>query len=100
MSAPWYVYIIECQNNSLYTGIAKDVAARYALHASGKGARYTRMHPPRRLLFSIAYPDRATALKVEYAIKQCTPDEKRAWIAECQEQERGCPSASRSKSYL
>lgn len=74
----WYVYLIECVDGSLYTGIAIDVAKRYAAHISGKGARYTRSHPPQRLLTAIEYPDHSSALKAEYAIKQLSPDEKRA----------------------
>ena len=38
----WYVYLIECRDGSLYTGIATDVDRRYAEHVAGKGARYTR----------------------------------------------------------
>lgn len=81
-TAPWYLYIIECQNNSLYTGISKNVAARYALHEKGKGARYTRMHPPKKLLIQCAYPDHSAALKAECMLKKYTPHQKRAWIAE------------------
>ena len=74
----WYVYLIECRGGSVYTGIATDVARRYAEHAAGKGARYTRAHPPIRLLGHFAYPDRAAASRAEYAIKQLTPARKRA----------------------
>lgn len=74
----WYVYLIECRDGSVYTGIATDVARRYAEHAAGKGARYTRAHPPLRLLAHFAYPDRAAASRAEYAIKQLTPARKRA----------------------
>ena len=42
----WYVYLIECRDGSVYTGIATDVARRFSEHAAGKGARYTRAHPP------------------------------------------------------
>ena len=73
----WYVYLIECTDGSIYTGIAKDVAARYAAHALGKGARYMRAHPPKRLLAVISHPDRSSASKAEYQIKQMNPDEKR-----------------------
>lgn len=73
----WNVYMIECQDGSIYTGIAKDVAARYAQHAAGKGARYTRSHPPRRLLCTIPAPDQSAALKEEYRIKQLPPERKR-----------------------
>jgi putative endonuclease len=75
---PWFLYMIECFDGSIYTGIAVDVTARYALHASGKGARYTRSHPPRRLLAVMEYPDRSAASKAEYAVKQLTASEKRA----------------------
>jgi len=76
--ALWYVYIIECRDGSLYTGIATDVERRYAAHVAGKGARYTRSHPPSQLLARFEYPDRAGASKAEYAIKQLTPARKRA----------------------
>jgi len=74
----WYVYLLECRDGSLYTGIATDVERRYAQHVAGKGARYTRSHPPVRLMAHFEYPDRAAALRAEYAIKQLTPERKRA----------------------
>ena len=46
----WFIYLLECADGSLYTGIAVDVAARFAAHQSGQGARYTRSHKPVRLL--------------------------------------------------
>lgn len=49
-----------------------DVARRYAEHAAGKGARYTRSHPP-LLLAQFEYPDRAAASRAKHAIKQLTP---------------------------
>jgi len=76
--ARWFVYILECRDGSLYTGIATDVDRRYAAHVAGKGARYTRSHPPSRLLVRFEYPDRASASKAEYAIKQLAPAAKRA----------------------
>ena len=54
-----------------------DVAARYAVHVSGKGARYTRSHPPRRLLAAIEYADRSAASKAEYRIKRLSARAKR-----------------------
>ena len=74
----WHVYLIECSDGSIYTGIAVDVDRRYAQHVAGKGARYTRSHPPSRLLARFGYPDRGAALRAEYAIKQLTPARKRA----------------------
>lgn len=77
----WFVYLLECRGGSIYTGIATDVERRYAEHAAGKGARYTRARPPVRLLASFEYPDRGSALRAEYAIKQLTPARKRALCA-------------------
>ncbi|HET6546768.1 MAG TPA: GIY-YIG nuclease family protein [Rhodanobacteraceae bacterium] len=74
---PWFLYLIECADGSIYTGIAVDVAARYAAHARGKGARYTRSHPPVRLLAAIEYPDRSTAARAECAIKRLSAAQKR-----------------------
>ncbi len=76
---PWFLYLIECRDGSIYTGIAIDVTSRYAAHVRGKGARYTRSHPPKRLLAAIAYPNRSSALSAEYAVKQITATEKRAY---------------------
>ncbi len=78
----WFVYILECRDGSLYTGIAIDVAKRYALHVAGKGARYTRSRPPVRLLATFAHADRSSASRAEYAIKQLTPSAKRLLCAE------------------
>ena len=79
---PWNVYLIECRDGSIYTGIAIDVSARYAAHAAGKGARYTRAHPPARLLGTVEYPDRSSALKAEYRIKQLSAAAKRVFVSE------------------
>lgn len=73
----WFVYILECEDGSLYTGIAIDVAARYAQHASGKGARYTRAHPPRAILGAFPHPDRSSATKAEARIRKLSPARKR-----------------------
>ena len=78
---PWFLYLIECADGSIYTGIAVDVAARYAAHCAGTGARYTRSHPPRRLLGYEAHPDRSAASKAEYRVKQLSPADKRRFAA-------------------
>ena len=75
----WYLYMIECEDDSIYTGITVDVAARYRAHVCGKGARYTRSHPPRKLLLSIEYADRSAASKAEHEMKCLTAREKRAF---------------------
>lgn len=76
---PWYLYLIECADGSIYTGIAVDVAARYAAHCKGTGARYTRSHPPVRLLGYEAHADRSAASKAEYRIKRLSAAEKRRY---------------------
>lgn len=74
----WFLYLLECSDGSIYTGIAVDVAARYAAHEKGRGAKYTRSHPPRRLLAVFAYPDRAAASRAEYAMKRLSRLQKRS----------------------
>lgn len=76
----WCVYLIECRNGSWYAGITNDLDARYAAHLAGKGARYTRAHPPVRLLGFRAFPDRSTASKAEYALKRLPRQRKLAWL--------------------
>lgn len=71
------MYLVECRDGSLYTGIAVDVALRYAKHVAGTGARYTRSHPPLRLIGQQACADRAEASRLEYRIKQLSPSRKR-----------------------
>jgi putative endonuclease len=78
---PWFLYLIECTDGSVYTGITVDVAARYVAHLNGSGARYTRSHPPARLLGCEAHADRSSASKAEYRVKQMTPAEKRRFAA-------------------
>jgi putative endonuclease len=78
---PWFLYLIECTDGSIYTGITVDVAARYSAHLNGSGARYTRSHPPARLLACEAHPDRSSASKAEYRVKRMTPAEKRHYAA-------------------
>jgi putative endonuclease len=78
---PWFLYLIECSDGSIYTGITVDVAARYAAHCTGKGARYTRSHAPSRLLGIECHPDRSAASKAEYRIKQLSAAEKRCYAA-------------------
>ncbi|MDQ5915474.1 MAG: putative endonuclease [Pseudomonadota bacterium] len=74
---PWYLYLIECADGSIYTGITVDVAARYEAHLNGTGARYTRSHLPVKLLGYDVHPDRSSASKAECRIKKLSAVEKR-----------------------
>jgi len=76
----WYLYLLECADGSIYTGITVDVAKRYAAHVAGRGARYTRSHPPARLLASFEHADRSSASKAEYAMKRLSATDKRALV--------------------
>ncbi|HEY4164074.1 MAG TPA: GIY-YIG nuclease family protein [Dongiaceae bacterium] len=78
----WFLYLIECADGALYTGIALDVEARYQKHCAGKGAKYTRANKPVRLIGKIAYPDRGTATQAEIAFKKLSRMEKQARIPE------------------
>lgn len=64
----------------VYTGIARDVAMRYAQHVAGSGARYTRANPPRRLLVKFACMSQSEAGRMEVAIKKLAATDKRMLV--------------------
>lgn len=66
----WYVYILECANGSLYTGITNNLERRLKQHNDGKGAKYTKMRRPVKLVFSAEAIDKSSAAREEYRIKQ------------------------------
>lgn len=70
MNDKYYVYMIRCEDNSLYTGIALDVEKRYLQHKSGKGAKYTRNKKVKKLEISFLCENKSEALKVERYIKK------------------------------
>ena len=71
-----YCYIVECADGTFYTGWAVDPERRVAVHNKGRGARYTRMRLPVRLVYIEEQPDRTTAMKRERAIKKMTRSAK------------------------
>lgn len=77
---PYYLYILRCGDNSLYTGITTDVARLLAAHQSGKGAKYTRGRGPLTLVYQEELPDKPSALRRELAVKALTREEKLALI--------------------
>ena len=81
MDKSWFLYFIECRDGSVYTGITTDVAHRFNQHAAGKGARYTRMNPPIRLLGFMEIGNRSAALSAERSVKRMSAVAKRRWIA-------------------
>ena len=74
---PVYCYLLECADGSYYCGWAKDLDKRVAMHQKGKGARYTRMKAPVKLVYYEILEDRPTALKRELQIKAMTHARKR-----------------------
>ena len=74
---PYFVYIVECSDATLYTGIAVDVAKRIHEHnTSDKGAKYTKTRRPVKLLCYEEYPDRSSATKREIQVKKLSRKEK------------------------
>lgn len=78
---PYWLYLLECQGGSYYAGIALDVEQRFFLHVFGRAARYTRAHPPLRVLAAARYDSKGEALKAEYALKQLPRGSKLAFFA-------------------
>jgi putative endonuclease len=72
----YYVYILECADGTLYTGITTDVKRRLAEHKAGTGGAYTRSHGARRMVYSESQPDRSSASKREAAIKKLSRAQK------------------------
>lgn len=67
----YYVYIVKCADETLYTGIATELDRRIEEHnGSDKGSKYTRVRRPVILVYSEEYPDRSAASKREYEIKK------------------------------
>lgn len=82
MDKEWTVYILECGDGTLYTGITDDLPRRLKAHESGKGAKYTRGRGPLTLRFQEKQPDKSAALKRELALKRLSRSEKLAMIYE------------------
>lgn len=76
--ATWFVYLARCSDDSLYCGIARDVAARISQHDAGTGAKYTRGRGPLQLLLTRRCRDKSKALRLEHAIKQLPRPAKEA----------------------
>ena len=77
---PWYVYILRCGDNTLYTGITDDVPRRLAAHRAGKGAKYTRGRGPLELVYTEQLPDKSAALRREIEIKRLRRADKERLI--------------------
>lgn len=65
----YYFYVLVCSDHSFYGGFTTDVTRRVATHNTGKGAKYTKLRRPVRLLYYETFADKSAALKAEYAFK-------------------------------
>lgn len=87
MESVWYVYILRCADDTLYTGISTDVEKRLEAHRSGRGAKYTRSRCPLTLVYREVCGSHSQALKRECRIKSMTRQEKLQLIGQGQEAE-------------
>ncbi|MDD4900212.1 MAG: GIY-YIG nuclease family protein [Candidatus Omnitrophica bacterium] len=78
---PWHIYILECKDGKLYTGITNNLSRRIKAHNSGNGCRYTKYRAPVKLLYSEEVLDKPSALKREIQIKRLRRPKKLALIA-------------------
>ena len=78
MEKQWVLYILQCKDGTLYTGITDDLQRRLDAHSAGKGAKYTRGRGPLVVRYTEACESHSAALRREYQIKQLTRSEKEA----------------------
>jgi putative endonuclease len=76
----WYVYILECSDLTLYTGISNDVEKRIETHNNKKGAKYTKTRTPVKLVYQQSFETKSLAAKEEWRIKQLTRNQKKELI--------------------
>ncbi|MFP4119366.1 MAG: GIY-YIG nuclease family protein [Candidatus Woesearchaeota archaeon] len=72
----WYVYLLECRDGSVYTGVTNDVTTRMEAHKCGKGSKYVARKGFKRLLHVVSAVDKVDAMKMEYRVKQMARNEK------------------------
>lgn len=72
----WFVYILLCSDNSLYTGYSNNVKKRFLEHESGKGAKYTKSHKPIKIIYTEKFVSKLEALKREREIKSWDRNKK------------------------
>ncbi|EKD90664.1 MAG: hypothetical protein ACD_30C00110G0003 [uncultured bacterium] len=72
----WFVYILLCRDNSLYTGSTNNLEKRFLSHQNGKGGSYTRSHKPLKIIYKEIFKTKSEALKREIEIKSWSREEK------------------------
>lgn len=76
MAKTYFVYIIRCQDRSLYTGYTTDIKSRFEAHEAGIGAKYTRAHKPVEVVYLECYESRSLAMSRECIIKALSKSQK------------------------
>jgi len=76
----WYVYILECRNKALYTGVTNNIELRLRDHQTGQGGHYTNYNRPRRILYTEEFKDKLEAKNRERQIKRWSKSKKLALI--------------------
>ena len=77
-----YTYILECKDQTWYTGYTTDLERRLKVHNDGKGAKYTKIRRPVKLVYHEEFDNKSEALKREYALKQLSRKQKLLLIKE------------------
>ena len=90
-----YVYILLCNGGSFYTGVTKNVNSRMRRHINGKGARYTKIHRPNKIVYVEALASRAEAMRRERAIKKMNHNQKTRLIKSRKNQNKTRRSSSK-----
>ena len=78
-NSKWFAYVLLCSNNSLYRGYTNNLDNRFEQHRSGKGAKYTRMHKPVKIVYSEEFDTKEEAMKREAYFKSTVG---KKWLAE------------------
>lgn len=74
---PYFVYILLCSDGSYYTGYTQNVEERARQHVNGTGARYTKSHPPKKIVHVESFATRSEAMRRERIIKKLSHEQKK-----------------------
>lgn len=85
----WFVYVLQCSDNTLYTGVTNDLERRLEAHQKGVGSKYTRGRIPVHLLAYKELPNRSEAQSIEHQVKNLNRKRKLQLIAQWQSDRAG-----------
>jgi putative endonuclease len=80
---PYYVYVLLCEDGSYYTGCTKNTSSRFKQHLKGRGARYTRIHKPQKIVYVEECSSLGEAMRRERAVKLMSHQKKRSLAERC-----------------